>query len=196
LPEMPVATPIPVAKATPRKPESPRVAMLKNTPPPVAVATPLPAGSSPVAPANPPPRVPEGVMKPFIASNPQPGLPGAQGNKWRTFKPGTAPVGQALQPADASAFADRGIVPPGSYLRGNFVVTATGENRAVLRPRPGADQAQTGSFRIIVEYPNGAVPPAEGVAVDRDLATPYEIRDVRRGADGVINISVREIIQQ
>jgi len=199
LPEMPVATPVPLAgHATPRKTGSPPVALLKNTPPPIPAATPIAGGPTPrIAAATPGPRVPEGVMKPFIASNPEPGLPGAQGNKWRTFKPGTAPAGQALQPTDAGALADRGTVPPGSYLRGNFVVTATGENppRAVLRPRPAAGQPQTGSFRIIVEYPNGAVPPAEGAAVDRDLATPYEIRDVRRGATGEINIWVREIIQ-
>jgi hypothetical protein len=134
-------------------------------------------------------------MKPFIASNPQPGLPGAQGNKWRTFKRGTAPAGRILQPSEASALADRGTIPSGTYLRGNFVVTATGGDRAVLRPRLANGETDS-TFRIIVEYPNGAVPPGERVAVDRDLATPYEVTDVRRGEKGELNIWVREIIQE
>ena len=197
LPEMPVATPVPFPnRATPRKTESPPVAMLKNTPPPIAVATPIPARSiPPVAPTTPSPRVPEGVLKPFIATNPEPGLPGARGNQWRTFKPGAAPAGRALQPAEAGTLADRGMIPTGSYLQGNFVVTAADQSRAVLRPRLANGDSDP-AVRIMVEYPNGAVAPREGAVLNRDLTIPYEIRDVRRGATGEITIYAREIIQQ
>ena len=41
----------------------------------------------------------------------------------------------------------------------------------------------------------GAVPPAENTGFVRDAARPFEIRDVRRGEDGQVNIYVREIIQ-
>jgi hypothetical protein len=195
-PEMPVATPFPFEnRAKPRYTDTP-VAMLRNTPPPIAVATPVPAGRTPpVAPATPSPRVPEGVLKPFIATNPEPGLPGARGNQWRTFKPGTAPAGRALQPAEAGILADRGAVPAGSYLQGNFVVTAADQSRAVLRPRLANGDSDPG-VRIMIEYPNGAVPPREGAVLNRDLTAPYEIRDVRRGAQGEITIYAREIIQQ
>ena len=87
------------------------------------------------------------------------------------------------------------MVPAGSYLQGNFVVTATDPSRAVLRPRL-ANGSSDPAVRIMVEYPNGAVPPREGAALDRDLTIPYEIRDVRRGATGEITIYAREIIQQ
>jgi hypothetical protein len=135
------------------------------------------------------------VIKPFIASNPQPGLPTAQGNQWRTYKPGGAPVGRVVGPGDAGAFADAGPVPERNYLRGNFVVKASGENQAVLRPRLANGDADT-AVRVIVEYPNGAVPPPEGGALDRDDAHPYQITEVRREKSGAINIWVREIIQQ
>jgi hypothetical protein len=196
LPEMPVATPVPFAnRATPRKTESPPLALLKNTPPPRVLPTPSPAGPPPVVPATPNPRVPEGVLKPFIATNPEPGLSGARGNQWRTFKPGSAPAGRALRPAEAGSLADRGMVPVGSYLQGNFVVTAADQSRAVLRPRLATGESDPG-VRIMVEYPNGAVAPREGAVLDRDLTIPYEIRDVRRGATGEITIYAREIIQQ
>ena len=183
LPEMPVATPIPIAGRGPATPRTgiPPVAMLAATPKPLAVATPMPA-----------PNVPPGVLKPF---NPESTLPGAEGNKWRTFKPGTVPAGRAISPADAAALPD-GEAAPRMYLRGSFVVTATGENRAVIRPRPGSEGAGEAPVRIIVEYVNGSAPPAEGSKLERDETTPYEIRDVRRGATGELNIWVREIVAE
>lgn len=218
LPEMPVATPIPLTAAggapTPRKATPGPVAML-NTPVPreMPVATPLPmdrrgpptpapvggstmAAATPLSATTPAPNVPAGVIKPFIASNPQPGLPGAQGNLWRTYKPGSVPAGRSVAPAEAAALAERGAIGERTYLRGNFVVTASGENRAVLRPKAGSEGAGSAPVRIIVEYANGAVAPAEGSALNRDESRPYEIRDVRRDAGGELNIWVREIIQQ
>ena len=182
LPPMPVATPIPIAgRATPLPRKN--VAALTTPPPPVAIAKPTPsvAGS---------------VMKPFIASNPVPGLPPAQGNTWRTYKAGSVPAGRALLPEEVMALADRGELAARTYLHGNFVVTATGENRAVLRPRPGSDGGGTEPVRVIVEYVNGAAPPTEGSNMDRGEGAPYEIRDVRRSATGELNIWVREIVQQ
>ena len=182
LPEMPVATPIPIAgrgAPTPRK----SVPVPASTPPPIALAKPTPS-------------LPSGVIKPFIASNPEPGLPGAQGNTWRTYKAGSVPPGRAVLPDEVVALADRGVPPARTYLRGSFVVRATGENRAVLRPRPGSEGAGEVPVRVIVEYVNGIVPPAEGIELDRGEGAPFEIRDVRRGATGELNIWVREIVQQ
>ena len=87
------------------------------------------------------------------------------------------------------------MIPTGSYLQGNFVVTAADQSRAVLRPRLANGDSDP-AVRIMVEYPNGAVAPREGAVLNRDLTIPYEIRDVRRGATGEITIYAREIIQQ
>ena len=179
--EIPVATPIPIAASgapTPRK-----------NPPASAGTPPL------IAAAPPAPNLPKGVLKPFIESNPEPGLPGAQGNNWRTYKAGSVPPGQFVLADEAAVLAERGALTPRTYLRGSFVVTATGENKAVLRPRPGSDTTGTTPVRIIVDYVNGVVPPVEGSNLDRGEGTPFEIRDVRRGADGQVNITVREIVQ-
>jgi hypothetical protein len=197
LPEVPVATPIPVgpprtgpgARATP-----PLVAM--NTTPRVTVAPPPVAPPVATPAARPPGTSPQGVpLKPFIASAPAPNLANAGAN-WRTYGPGQQPPGKTISPGEASALAERGDLGERLYLRGSFVVTASGENRAVLRSQGAtgdATQPGTGAARIIVEYPTSAAPPPEGAAFARDDSRGFEIRDVRRGADGQINIYVREI---
>jgi hypothetical protein len=75
------------------------------------------------------------------------------------------------------------------YLRGDFTVTAARENRAVLRSR----QTDHDNTRIIVEYPKGLNVPKEGDNFQRDAQRPFQVVDVRRGADGQLNIYVREI---
>ncbi len=214
LPAMPVATPVPlVAKGgpTPRQLPPNVTAMNRATPRPFTAATPLPHTATPItvaklntplpvatpiAVATPLPRPAPGVeLKPFVESKNQPGLPGERGNVWRTYKPGSAPTGRAIAPGDAGPLAERGNVGERTYLRGNFVVKASGDARAVLRPRL-ANGDSDNAVRVIVEYPNGSLPPAEGAAVDRDEQRPYEITEVRRGASGEVNIWVREIIQQ
>ncbi len=201
LPPIPVATPIPIpgkgtpqvaAAATPRPAATPAttVAMLatpgpRTIVPPIPVATPLPAVS------------PTGVpLQPFIKAERDPNMPTA-GGSWRVYAPGKAPPARTITPAEAGDLADRGELGDRVYLRGEFRVTAVVDNRVVLRDRSiGADPAVAGAARIIVEYPAGAVPPAENSNFVRDAAQPYEIRSVRRGADGQVNIYVRDIIQQ
>ena len=184
------ATPRIAAVATPA-PITPRinVAML-NTPPPLPVATPLPANSA----ITPRPEVsPSGVLlKPFVAAQADPNLPNA-GASWKTYAPGQAPSGTGVSLDEIGPIAERGEPSEGLYLRGDFRVTASGQNRAVLRDRTKPDDQ---SPRVIVEYPAGAVPPAERETFVRDNARPYLIRSVRRGADGVLTIWVKEIIKQ
>lgn len=215
LPEMPVATPVPVK---PARPTPPLIAMNGPTPKPIPptmpVATPIPiAPAVPAAPAanpatmpppavaaaaTPPPRMsPQGVpLTPFIAANPAPGLPSATSGNWRTYSPGKLPPGRTITAPDAGALAERGDLGERIYLRGQFLVTAAGENKAVLRPQVVADPGRPAPTptRVIVEFPMGAVPPTEGSSVTRDDARAFEVRDVRRGADGQINIYVRELI--
>ncbi|HEX8312032.1 MAG TPA: hypothetical protein VF614_11985 [Chthoniobacteraceae bacterium] len=204
LPEMPVATPIPVpGRTTPRA--TPPLLAMNATPRPAA--TPIPATplnelpldrtTRPPSPAaTPPPAMsPQGVpLKPFIASNPAPGQPG-NGN-WRTYNAGQLPAGRRVTAAEATDLAERGDFRERTYLRGNFVVTASAENRAILRPQSATGEVRgpgSRDVRVIVEYPDGMVPPVEGATFARDESRPFEIVDVFRGADGQVNISVREV---
>lgn len=227
MPVVPVATPV-IAKApSPRPHGTPHtvphatpptsLAMLNTTPRPLTtpmplVATPIPVAVAvatpiPVPAPTPVPRTtvsPSGVpLQPFnptIVSNPAPGsMPSSPGATWRTYAPGGAPAARSITPSEASSLAGRGDLGERIYLRGDFRVTASGENRAVLRDRSaGADPSNPSAadnVRIIVEFPAGALPPSENSSFSRDASRPYEIRDVRRGADGQVNIYVREITQ-
>jgi len=199
LPAVPVATPMAVAGNTTPRPApatpaaTPRIAVaMLNTPAPVLTAPPV------APPATPLPRVsPTGVpLQPFIEAKRDPNMTGT-GGSWRTYPAGKAPPARTVTPAEAGEIADRGELGDRIYLRGDFRVTASTDNRAVLRDRSdGVNPAGPGTARIIVEYPAGAIPPAENSEVVRDPARPFEIRDVRRGADGQVNIYVREIMQQ
>ena len=181
LPEIPVATPIPIAGSpTSRKPPV-SVAMLPNTP-------------RPAAPPTPAPNVPPGVFKPFIASNPEPGLPNAQAPAWRTYKPGQVPPGHTLSLADATSL--EATPSARTYLQGNFVVNAKNGSRIVLRSRPVGGGAAIPAVRVIVEYGNGMLAPEEGTNIDPGRNSAFEIRDVRKGADGELNIYAREIVQE
>ncbi|MEA3212164.1 MAG: hypothetical protein QOE70_5221 [Chthoniobacter sp.] len=225
MPAVPIATPVPIpGKPTPRlvaiATPTPRinVAML-NTPPLRPVTTPAPIAPAPiiasptpapmvvphvglVPPASTPRVSSSGVpLQPFIVAAPAPGtLPPVPGATWRTFAPGQAPPARSITPTEATSLADRGDLGERLYLRGDFRVTASGENRAVLRDRAaGADPANPSpvdGVRIIAEYPAGAVPPDESAVIARDSSRPFEIRDIRKGADGQINIYVREITAQ
>jgi len=223
-----VATPVPIpgratpylaAARTPATAATPRSAALANptppqqvaklyTPPPVPVATPLPADGTgnPTARFTPipgaivrstplPSTSPDGVpLKKFfdVTSKGDPNMPNA-GATWKTYAPGLAPPARAVSLDEVGPIADRGDVGERLYLRGEFRVTASGPNRAVLRDATKPDDQ---SPRVVVEYPAGAVPPQERDRFVRDNSRPYLINDVRRGADGVVTIYVKEIISQ
>ena len=110
------------------------------------------------------------------------------------------PAGRLITTSDLRDVADRGLAGERVYLRGQFVVNFAESNRAVLRPK--GNMAETvlrlgaqSSTRIIVEFPSGYAPPAQGATVNRDDARPYEITEVRKQADGQLNVFVREIMQ-
>jgi len=163
--------------------------------PELAMDNQRPAGQ--VAAPTPEIRAATGVqLTPFLQSAPAPVLTNNDAS-WRTYAPGQMPRGRVIQPADAAPLADSGMGGERLYLRGNFVVTASEENRAVLRPQGGGltslFKPNAGATRIIVQYPAGTEPPSEGSTLARDETRPFLITDVRRGADGQINLYVREI---
>jgi hypothetical protein len=164
----------------------------------VPVATPLPLTAANNFPITPRPQVsPTGVpLQPFVAAQKDMSVPNAGAN-WPTYEAGQAPPARAISLDEVGPIAERGDVGERLYLRGEFRVTAsgaaTGSNRAVLRDATKPDEQ---SARVVVEYPSGAIPPAERQRFVRDNARPFLITSVRRGADDVVTIYVREIIKQ
>lgn len=191
----------PVAKATPTL--SPAVKPTA-TPHQIAVTsptpTPVPAAIAVATPAQSPAVTsPQGVpLQPFLVSAPTPNTT-TGGGAWRTYSPGQMPRGRLLEPREVSDLTDRGVGGERLYLRGQFVVTASSEGRAVLRTQGGLAnlvKPGAGATRVIVEYPSGTQPPVEGAMFTRDEMRPFQITDVRKGADGQINVYVREITTQ
>jgi hypothetical protein len=198
--ETPSPTPIAVAAASPPpKPAAPEptesqpsvVAKPVATPPErVAVASPPVATPVPALPAQP---VPPDASGNALAST-------AGGSTWKTFPAGKMPLGRLITTGDLKDLADRGIAGERVYLKGQFVVNIADANRAVLRPRQRLTDTVLrfgagSSTRIIVDYPAGYSPPAQGSVVNRDESRPYEITEVRKQDDGQLNVFVREIMR-
>ncbi len=192
-----------------------------NKKPPVAGATPAatvpagaPAGTSitvrPALPVNEPPKnggavpIPGGV-RPAVPVQPsggglalQPFLGGpAPHTTWPMYPAGRVPGGKSVRVNEIAALSQHGGGFGGEpvYLTGQFVVRAVGENRlkgvknAVLRS--GGDS----NVRLIVEYPADRTLPSEGSEISRDEQRPYQIMEVRRVADGTLNVYAREITE-
>ena len=110
------------------------------------------------------------------------------------------PRGRLLNVQDMPELATQGMGGERAYLRGRFVVTASGPNRAVLRAEGALAETlgirgRASSVRIIADFPPGERPPSEGSAFSRDALRPFQITDIRKGADGQINVYVREVTQ-
>jgi hypothetical protein len=143
---------------------------------------------------------PQATEAPAAPPNPTGALAStAGGGNWKTFAPGKMPLGRLVETNDLKDLADRGIVGERIYLKGQFVVNFADANKAVLRPRSRLASAMlhlgAASTRIIVEFPAGYSPPAQGSVVSRDEARPLEITEVRKQEDGQLNVFAREIMQ-
>ena len=180
-----VAVATPKAALTPPVKANSHEASSPSTAPkalPVATATPIV-----VAETNQP-------LQPFLTASPTPATNG-RAEVWETYRPGQMPRGRLLDVDQTTDLADKGIGNATIYLRGDFTVTAARDNRAVLRPHQSlADHVlNRGNARIIVEFPRGVPTPREGETFQRATDRPFQIVDVRRGADGQVNIYVREV---
>jgi hypothetical protein len=178
------STPAPVA--TPKLTAHTVVAAMpaptpKATPTPVAVAA----------------ATPEQPLQPFLTASPTPPTEGRV-ETWQTYHPGQMPRGRLLDVDQTAELADKGVGGATMYLRGDFTVTAVRDNRAVLRSRQSfADHIfNRGNARVIVEYQRGAPTPREGDNFQRGSNRPFQIVDVRRGADGQVNIYAREVTSE
>jgi len=197
-----VASPAPTIIAGKATTSPTPIAMAAATTPsvrPLASATPLASAAPAVAVA---PLVTAPTVAPLAAQR----VTGdalastAGGGIWKTFPPGKMPAGRLITTSDLGDVAERGLAGERVYLRGQFVVNFAESNRAVLRPRSKLTESvlrfgTPSSTRIIVEFPSGFTPPAQGSVVNRDEARPYEITEVRKQSDGQLNVFVREIMQ-
>jgi hypothetical protein len=178
----PSATPIEIASAAAVPNRSPVAAAS-----PAAATAPAPGGS-PAAAATP---VTIGTDTALAST--------AGGGSWKTFAPGKMPLGRLITAGDLNDIAERGLAGERIYLKGQFVVNFSDANKAVLRPRTRLASAMlhlgNSPTRIIVEFPEGYTPPAQGSVVSRDEARPLELTEVRRQEDGQLNVFAREIMQ-
>ena len=184
------ASPAPTAVAG-RPAVSPAPTVVAAASPAATVAMAVPVATPPVA-ATPLPLQPAGSDQALAST--------AGGGTWKTYAAGKMPQGRLITTGDLGDVAERGMQGERVYLRGQFVVNFTESNRAVLRPRSNMAESMLrlgapSSTRIIVEFPSGRAPPAQGSTVTRDEARPYEITEVRKQADGQLNVFVREIMQ-
>ena len=175
-----------------------------------SAVSPAPVAKAPVAVTQPvaqPPAVPTATPVPVLPAQPAPAdnsnvalASNAGGGSWKTFPPGKMPLGRLIATGDLRDVADHGLAGERVYLKGQFVVNFSDANKAVLRPRTKLTDKVLhfgggSSARIIVEFPGGYTPPAQGTVVNRDELRPYEITEVRKQEDGQLNVFVREIMQ-
>jgi hypothetical protein len=180
--------PAPVPSATPLPADAPVLPAIAVKSPP---ATPALAAASPVAKPTP------SQLQPFISPTPA-SIATTAGGNWPTYAPGQMPRGRLANVPDMSELASRGVAGERIYLQGSFVVTASGQNRAVLRSQAALPEnlgigGRSSNARIIVEFPAGSRPPSEGSTISRDSRRPFLVTEVRRTSDGQVNVYVREV---
>jgi hypothetical protein len=98
------------------------------------------------------------------------------------------PRGRLVDANAARNLAGQGATTEPVYLSGEFNVANAGDGRVILRGRRAAR-----NVRIIADFPRGTTAPARGETFRRDSTRPFRIDRVEEGADGMINVYVREI---
>ncbi len=190
---LPVATPLlVVATPTPLVSATPLLAKASPTPLPRQA---LPARTTPTPPpvAKQPPVML--VTTPATTPTPPQAIAASNSKEWTVYEPGRMPRGRLLTSSDVSEIAVKGSSGERIYLHGNFNVTASGGDRAVLRPtqRSSGLGSRSDGIRIIVQYPNGMKAPSDGSFISRDSRRPFQVMDVRESTGGQINVYVREV---
>jgi hypothetical protein len=152
----------------------------------VPVARAEPAGGD----APTPTPAPTAALEPFTAATPPAATPapGGGARSWTLYDAGRMPRGRLLDANAARNLAGQGAPADPVYLSGEFSVAGTGGGRAILRGRRAPR-----NVRIIADFPAGATPPVQGQTFRRDSSRPFRIDRVEEGADGFVNVYVREI---
>jgi len=116
---------------------------------------------------------------------------------WQTYKAGQMPLGRLVEVSEIQQFMKDRLWNERVYLRGNFRVTASCHNRAVLRPqgfRPLFFPVHLdGKIRVVVEFPSHSSVPKLGSSLYRGRRRPFLIVDVQRSLAGTTDIFAKEI---
>jgi hypothetical protein len=203
LPAIPVtaSTPPPEPAVSPREIATPAPIASPKTPvrtnPAVPAPSVLPKPPEP-SPTPPPPLPASAQVAPGAPATPpaNQAASGATQDVWPVYSPGQMPRGHLLDPPEVEELAAKGIGGERHYLQGRFLVTASGNGKAVLRPQgalAGVPMGPSSKVRVIVDFPAGGMPPAEGNTVARDNLRPFQITSVKRGEDGQINVYARDV---
>lgn len=166
-------------------------------PPPEAIPVPT-AATVAEMPVPPPTPSPAPTVAPPSPTPTPAQVAATSGGKWPVYNPGQMPRGRLLNIPDMQELSTRGVAGERIYLQGNFVVTASGGDRAVLRAQGALAESlglggRSSKTRVIVEFPSGSRPPSEGSTFSRDSRRPFQITEIRRGDDGLINVYAREV---
>ncbi len=192
-----VERPKPAAETADRPPPSP-TPLPEDAPVlpavPVKAQQSTPAVAATPAPVTKPAATP---LQPFISPTPA-SIATTAGGKWPTYPPGQMPRGRLANVPDMPELASRGVGGERVYLQGSFVVTASGQDRAVLRSQAALPEnlgigGRSSNTRIIVQFPSGSRPPSEGSTLSRDSRRPFLVTEVRKTSDGQVNVYVREV---
>lgn len=181
------------------KPVAVEMASTENDNPPVPATPEMEVRAAiPVAPIAVALPATEVAPTPEVAATPaepqQPKVIAAAGSRnWQVYEPGRMPRGRLLSPGDIAGIAKSGPAGERIYLQGEFNVTASGSDRAVLRAPQRGFGTRTDKIRIIVQYPNGMNAPADGASVSRNARRPFQVMDIRESTGGQINVYVREV---
>ena len=74
---------------------------------------------------------------------------------------------------------------------GNFVTTDAQGSSAIFRPTQESHGILSRQVRVVADYPEGSTLPVENQRLTLTSANRLVVREVRRGADGQINVSAR-----
>ena len=192
------ATPVVAPAATPAKQAA--VPLASAMPLPTTIAHLEAEAAAALAPANqsnlPPPTSFAPIPGSSMSTTDVGSLATANNPLWPTYDAGKMPRGRFVAAPQLRNLAEQGLAGERLYLQGDFAVTASGQDRSVLRYQSSNSSLTPDvitKMRIIVAYPTGVAPPAEGTTVTRNQDRPFMITDVKKGNDGTINIYVREI---
>lgn len=191
-----------VARAVPANPVAPTATVPVPQVPPPAIAPAVPGaepnvaraipvdGSAPPAAAGAPEVGSDVALKPFNAANSA--VTTTTSGKWPTYKPNQMPRGLLVGMKTARDLTPTDLTGQRMYLRGDFTVTAAVGNSAVMRSA-ASDPDGAPNTRIVVQYPANSQSPQQGSTVSRGGDRPFLVTNVRKSADGQVNIYVREI---
>lgn len=124
-------------------------------------------------------------------------------NSWTLYKPGRMPRGRLLNLAEASRLAGVSLSGDPYYIQGDFVVSKSGKNRAVMRlyldeekqERRNPSDLPPVPVRLIVDFPEGVEVPDEEEIMRYTPGHPLHLQRVTASeADGQLNFYLREIV--